>query len=299
MKIVLHTFGTNQIYYQQSTFLILSLLQYRKEIDSINVITDQPAYYRKFEKYINIILVDEKTINQWKGESGFVFRVKLKAIEFIITQNSDKHPILYLDTDTFIYQGFHELKNALLSGKGIMHINEGRLSECPNRSGARMWKQIKNQTFGGNTITENDYMWNAGIIGIPADKCREIIDTAIKMCDDMCKRIPVNFLIEQFCVSVTLQRKVEMQAASGWIGHYWGNRDNWNNLISEFFTESYMRNCSVEEDMERITNFNFKQIPIVIIPRNTEVKLHKLVNKYFKPKVYINLQQEGYQQKGK
>jgi len=297
MKIVLHTFGTNQTFYLQSTFLILNWLQYRNKIDSINVITNQPAYYKKLEKYINIIVVDERTINQWKGEFGFVFRVKLKALELVITQNSDKHPILYLDTDTFIYNGFDELKDSLLTGKGIMHINEGKLSECPDRSGSRMWKRIKNQTFGGNTITENDCMWNAGVIGIPANHCNEIIGTAIKMCDEMCNKIPVNFLIEQFCVSITLQRKVEMQAASGWIAHYWGKRDSWNNLILAFFTESYMKNCSIEDDMERITNFNFEQIPIVIIPRNTELKLHKLVNKYFKPRVYINLQQKGYRQK--
>ncbi len=289
IKIVLHTFGTEQIFYLQSTFLILNWLQYRNEIDSINVITDQPAYYRKFEKYINIILLDKNTIDKWKGESGFVFRVKLKAIELVAAQNSNIHPILYLDTDTFIYQGFNELRDSLLAGKGIMHTNEGKLSECPKRSQARLWNRIKNQTFGGNTITKDDCMWNAGVIGIPADKCNETINTAINMVDDMCRRIPVNFLVEQFCVSVTLQRIVEMQAASGWIGHYWGNRDSWNNLISAFFAESYMKNCSVEEDMERMTNFNFKQIPIAVIPGNTEVKLHRLVKKYFKPQVYKNL----------
>jgi hypothetical protein len=286
MKIVLHTFGTNQIFYLQSTFLILNWLKYRNEIDSINVITSQPHYYRKLEKYINIIPVDERTINQWKGEFGFVFRVKLKAIELIITQNSDEQPILYLDTDTFIYKGFHELKDSLSAGKGIMHINEGKLSECPTRSGARLWKRVRNQTFAGNTITENDCMWNAGVIGIPAANCYRIIETAIKMTDEMCARINVNFLIEQFCVSVTLQRLVEMQDAYAWIGHYWGNRDCWNNLISAFFSESYMKNCSVEEDLERISDFNFGQIPISAIPRNTATKLNKLAIKYFSPKEY-------------
>jgi hypothetical protein len=289
MKIVLHTFGTNQIFYLQSTFLILNWLKYRSEIDSINVITDHPAYYRKLEKYINIISVDKTTISKWKGESGFVFRVKLKAIELVINRNSDKQPVLYLDTDTFIYRGFHELRDSLSSGKGIMHINEGRLSECPTRSGSRLWKRIKNQTFAGNTITENDCMWNAGVIGIPANKCTSVIETAIKMCDEMCSRIYVNFLIEQFCVSVTLQRMVEMQEACNWIGHYWGNRDSWNNLISAFFSESYMRNCSVEEDMERISDFNFIQIPISAIPRNTATNLNRLVSKYFSPKEYVYL----------
>jgi hypothetical protein len=286
MKIVLHTFGTNQIFYLQSTFLILNLLKYRNEIDSINVITDHPDYYRKMEKYINIIPVDEKTINQWKGEFGFVFRVKLKAIELIITKNSDNKPILYLDTDTFIYKGFNELKESISAGKGIMHINEGKLSECPTRSGTRLWKQIKNQTYAGYTILETDCMWNAGVIGIPAKHSNDMIDTAIRMCDEMCARINVNFLIEQFCVSVTLQRLVEMQEACGWIGHFWGNRDSWMNLISAFFSESYMKNCSIEEDMERMSVFNFGQIPISAIPRNTATKLNKLVIKYFSPKEY-------------
>jgi hypothetical protein len=286
MKIVLHTFGTNEIFYLQSTFLILNLLKYRDEIDSINVITDHPDHYRKLEKYINLITVEERTINQWKGEFGFVFRVKLKAIESIINQNSDKHPVLYLDTDTFIYKGFNELKDSFSAGKGIMHTNEGKLSECPTRSGTRLWKRIKNQTFAGNTITENDCMWNAGVIGIPANNCDRFIETAIKMCDEMCARISVNFLIEQFCVSVTLQRMVEMQEACGWIGHYWGNRVCWNNLISAFFSESYMKNCSIEEDMERMSDFNFRQIPISAIPRNTATKLNRLVIKYFSPKEY-------------
>jgi hypothetical protein len=290
MKIVLHTFGTNQIFYLQSTFLILNLLKYRDDIESINVITDQPAYYKKLGKYVNIIYVDGKTINEWKGEFSFVFRIKLKAIELIINKNSDNQPILYLDTDTFIYKRFNELKESLAEGKGIMHTNEGKLSECPTKSGSRMWRRIKNQTFAGNTITENDCMWNAGVIGIPSFICHEMIDTSIKMCDEMCKSINPNFLIEQFCVSVTLQRMVVMQAANNWIGHYWGNRDSWNNLISAFFSESYMKNCSVEDDMERMFNFNFGQIPIAAIPRNTHVNLHKLADKYFKPKEYTYLQ---------
>lgn len=294
MKVVLHTFGTNQNYYLESAFLILNLLQYRDEIDSINVITDQPGFFKKFEKYINIILIDEKIIGEWKGECNFVFRVKLKAIELVIAQSTELLPVLYLDTDTFIYQGFNELKDSLSAGVGVMHINEGKLSECPTMSGARMWKKIKNQTFGGYTITDNDCMWNAGVIGIPANKCREIIGTSIKMVDEMCKKIPVNFLIEQFCISVSLQRNVEMKAASGWIGHYWGNRDNWNKMISAFFMESYLKNYTIEHDMERMAGFDFEQIPIVIIPRNTEVKLHRLVNKYFKPKVYLHLHQKGY-----
>jgi hypothetical protein len=157
-----------------------------------------------------------------------------------------------------------------------------------------MWNRIKNQTFAGNTITKNDSMWNAGVIGIPATHCRETIGMAIKMCDEMCRKIPVNFLIEQFCVSVALQRKVEIKPAIGSIGHWWGNRIGWNNLISAFFTESYLKNCSIEDDIERIANFNFEQIPIAVISGNTETKLHKLVNKYFKPRVYTDLQ-KGYQ----
>jgi hypothetical protein len=290
MKIVIHTFGTNNNFYSQSTFLILNLLQNSKEIDSINVVTDHPDYYKKLEQYINIITVDENTINLWKGEYGFVFRVKLKAIELVLRDNENNEPVLYLDTDTFIYRGFNELKKILSAGKGIMHINEGKLSECPTMSGLRMWKRIRNKAFGGNTITENDSMWNAGVIGLPGDKCNQIIETSIKMVDDMCSKIPLNFLIEQFCVSVALQRMVDVEAASGCIGHYWGNRDSWNNLISSFLTESYMKNYSIEDNIERMSDFNFGQIPIAVIPKNTEVKLHNLVTKYFKPKVYQNLQ---------
>lgn len=290
MKIVIHAFGTINNFYSQSTFLILNLLQHREETDSINVVTDHPEYYKKLEQYINIMTVDESTINLWKGEAGFVFRVKLKAIEQILKENNNDQPVLYLDTDTFIYRGYKELKKILSSGKGIMHINEGKLSECPTMSGLRMWKRIKNQTFGGVLITENDSMWNAGVIGLPGNKAREIIDNSIKMVDDMCSRIPVNFLIEQFCVSVALQRMVDVEAASGCIGHYWGNRDNWNNLISSFITESYMKNYSIEDDIRRMSHFNFGQIPIAVIPKNTEIKLHNLVTKYFKPKVYQNLQ---------
>jgi hypothetical protein len=294
MNIVLHTFGSELKYYLQSIFLILNWLQYKNQLSSINIVTERPAYYARLEKYISITGVDESTIKNWKGEYEFKFRVKLKAIELFLTQNTSMHPLLYLDTDTFIYQGFNELKETLISGKGLMHMNEGKLSECPTRSGSRMWNRVKNQTFAGNTITKYDSMWNAGVIGIPVIHCRETIDTAITMCDEMCSRIPLNFLIEQFCVSVALQRKVEVQPAVGYIGHYWGNRIGWNNLIAAFFTESYLNCYSVEDDIERLASFNFKQIPIAVISGNTEKKLHNVVNKYFKPRVYTDLQ-KGYQ----
>jgi len=153
-----------------------------------------------------------------------------------------------------------------------------------------MWKGIKDQTFDGNRLTSDDCMWNAGVIGIPAGISSDAIKMAINMCDDMCKVIPPMFLIEQFCMSVTLQRKVEMQAANGWIGHYWSNRDPWNQLISTFINESYMKGCSLEEDIERMRNFNFRQIPIANIPTNSERKLHSLVNKLYKPRVYLILE---------
>lgn len=290
MKVVLHTFGASHICYLQSTFLIINLLRYRNSIESINVITEYPQYYKKLEKYINIIPVTNDTITSWKGEAGFIYRVKLKAMELIINQNSDRLPVLYLDTDTFIYQGFDELRSSLLRGKGIMHNNEGKLSECRTRSGSRMWNGIKNHTFGDITLSENDDMWNAGVIGVPANICSEFIDSAIRICDDICKKIPIMFLIEQFSASVALQRKVEMQSASSWIGHYWGNREGWNKLISAFITESYMKDYTIDEDIERMRRFNFGQIPIALIPTNTERKLLRLINKYFKPKVHSTLE---------
>jgi len=128
MIVVLHTFGTSQTFYLQSTFLIINLLQYRDAIDSITVVTEDPSFYKRVEKFINILPVSGKILNEWKGESGFLYRIKLKALELIISQAQGNETILYLDTDTFVYQGFNETKSSLLSGKGLMHNNEGKLS---------------------------------------------------------------------------------------------------------------------------------------------------------------------------
>jgi len=290
MKVIMHSFGTNQNFYLQSTFLIINLLQYRDEIDSINVITDKPHYYNRLSNYINIFAVDEHTLRVWAGDYNFVFRVKLKAIEMIIKHDKGDSPVLYLDVDTFIYQGFEVMKQELLSRKALMHNNEGKLSACPTHSAARVWNGVKYKTLGGYTISKDDVMWNAGVIGIPTGSCDEIIDTAIMMCDDMCRLIPVNFLIEQFCVSVALQRKFEIQAASGCVGHYWSNRDAWTGLIAGFITESFMKNYTVEEDVRRIAEFDFGQIPIACIKTNTEIKLHRAISGYFRPKVLSTIE---------
>ena len=260
MNLLYITFGSRIEIHYQAHFSMLSFLKESQQIDSIAVITDAPAFYKRLAPHVRLIVIDDKTLTEWRGPYDFFWRIKLRAIGLLAEQLGEK-PIVYLDTDTFLFGPAAEFKD-LLSTNALMHENEGTLPSLKTKTERRMWQQIQSKSFGGVTISAKHSMWNAGVVAIPGNRNAQAIALALALCDAMCEQVVRRRLVEQLALSVALDETYSVVAAENWVGHYWGNKAEWNDVIAQFFLSHFLTGSSFEHQIESLKSFDFHRIPI-------------------------------------
>lgn len=280
MNLLYLTFGENISNHIQAHFSILSFLTHQKEIRTTNVITDVPSFYNSIKHRINIIKINEETLKEWKGEYDFFWRIKIKAIEMLCSKYKNE-PVVYLDSDTFLYSDIKLIADALLNGSAFMHEKEGELSKAKSKTEKRMWQQVKNRVFGDIKILASHAMWNAGVVALPNQKNNSESLLALQICDEMCKQGVTKRLIEQFALSVSLNETYGLQEAKTAIAHYWSNKENWNNAIEKFLLSANFRSFTFEQTIEAIKDFDFNELPVKTRAKNTNRRLKNLTDKFF------------------
>jgi hypothetical protein len=279
MNLLYITFGNNLAIHTQAAFSIYSFLCNKKEINSINIITDAPQYYLHLKDDVKVTPVTEDQLNDWKGPHQFFWRIKIKAIEQICEQYKHQ-PVIYLDTDTFLFNEITELQKEL-SATAFMHEEENVLSKGRSKTEKMMWQKVASKTFSGITINENHTMWNAGVVAVPNTKEGKDIATALAICDEMCAAGVTPRLIEQFALSVALDHYYTLKPASPFIAHYWSNKAAWDKEISEFFSGCLLKKLSHQQIIDAVAEYDFSKFPVKQISRNTSKRLYKYVQKLF------------------
>ena len=279
MNIVYLVFGTKIENYQQAYFSIFTALLHKNDDDKIIVITDDSTLFGFFEGKIETIVINQDTIRDWEGPHQFFWRVKIKALQ-LVAQKYPQDSILYLDSDTFFYKNTEVLLTALQNGNQFMHLNEGKLSQLSSKTEKLMWKQMKGKSYGNIIINENVAMWNAGLIGV-SQKHFECLELTLQINDAMCADGVTRRLIEQFAFSLGLNQYSELQPADHIVGHYWGNKKQWNDTISLFLRECFMKKYHFDAVVERIKDMELSKIPIRIKESSTQRKLKNLIDKFY------------------
>jgi hypothetical protein len=280
MNIVYLVFGDNLENYQQVYFSIYTAFIHKGDQDKIIVITENVSLFQSFEDKIEVISIDRKIIEEWEGTHKFFWRVKIKALE-LIAQKYPSDPILYLDGDTFFFQNIDALRRSLFQGQNYMHINEGKLSVLPTKTEKLMWNQIKNKSYAGIEIDKNTCMWNAGLIGI-SNKHLECLKLTLNINDTLCADKVTRRLIEQFSFSVSLNEYSKLLPAEDLVGHYWGNKEQWNLIISDFLKECFMKDYSFEQIISKIQEMDLRQYPIWVRRSNTQKRLKNFIDSFYK-----------------
>jgi hypothetical protein len=283
MQLLYLVFGTNIQNHFQAYFSILTFLRQEQQELRIKVMTDAPEFYQHLGAAIVVEVIGQATLREWEGEFKFFWRVKIKALEQAARQQPEM-PLLYLDSDTFLYGSLPAMRQQLAAGQALMHEPEGLLSQLPSKTERRMWQQVQGQTFGGVTITPQHAMWNAGAVGIPAERSQEAIALALRICDDLCQQQVTPRLIEQFALSVALAETYGLHAARPYIGHYWSTKSAWNEPISRFLLTSHLQNRTLAEDLAALDTFDFLALPIKQLTRSTQWRLDKLTRRLFPPR---------------
>lgn len=287
MIITYLVFGNNDSNFCQANFSILTFLAQKENNDTVAIVTDNPEKFNSLKKKVTVLVVNKETLTKWKGEYNFFWRIKIKALQLISSKFDNQH-ILYLDSDTFLFGNLNNIRSNLNDNKNLMHTKEGKLSEISSKTERLMWKQLKNQKYDQIEINLNTCMWNAGVIAISQKNINKL-DQTLEICDQMCANNVTKRLIEQFAFSIAMNDSVDLLSVENEIGHYWGNKKMWNNKISEFINNCFMKNLSLEQQIEKVTNINFEDIPIRIKIPNTRKRLEKKLYRLFpdKIKVYI------------
>lgn len=283
MHLLYLVFGPNVHNHFQANFSVLTFLRQDARVHGITVVTDAPAFYRHLADAVTVLPVDARQLKEWEGEFGFFWRVKIKALEHVARQQPGV-PLLYLDSDTFLYGALPALAQGLAAGQAYMHEPEGQLAALGSKTEQRMWAQTREQTFGGVRIGAQHAMWNAGVVGIPAEGAPAALALALAVCDDLCRAGVTPRLIEQFALSVALAETYGLHAARPYIGHYWSNKAEWNERIAAFLLESHLQNRSRAEDLAALAELDFAALPVKKKLKNTRHRLEGLVRRLFPPR---------------
>ena len=283
MHLLYLTFGNRTEVHSQAAFSILSFLKEENRPATINIITDQPPLYRHLGQQVNVITLSATELKAWEGEQQFFWRVKIKALEKICAVYPGQ-PVMYVDTDTFLNSDLATLQQWLQDGKALMHLYEGPLSTKKSKTEKKMWRQLQGKTFAGILMQPTDCMWNAGVVATPNQQQNAECRLALALCDEMCQQGVTRRLIEQYALSIALEKTYGLKPAQGLIAHYWQVKDLWNSFISQFFLQARFSEWSLEETLQQAAQIDFNQLPIGLTIRNTNRRIKQWADKLFPSK---------------
>lgn len=287
MNLVLLSFGSKIENHYQAAFSILSFLV-KDEIEKVIVVTDNPEFYNLFKDKVEIIAINDQELESWKGKFNFFWRIKIKALETVINKNPNKD-LLYVDSDTFLFGDTAAIKDGFSKGYSFMHIEEELLSKGNSKTVRNMWKVLQNKTFCGVEINSKSVMWNAGVIGLSQQDAKKIINLSLSICDEICNTPCPRRLVEQLSFSMALNSNGQLHNCNSIIGHYWGNKKEWNECIAKFFTTVLLKNLDYDQMLREFQKIDLKQLPIIKKYGTTSIRLHNLINKVFQPKEIVFL----------
>lgn len=284
INLLLLTFGPHIENHTQAAFSILSFLK-DPLVNKIIVVTDHPNFYQFLGNKVDCILIDEPKLKEWQGEHQFFWRIKIKALEFIQQKYPYEH-LLYVDSDTFLVGALTDIYHSLEKGNSVMHKREFIFSNVKNTSNTerKMFSILNGYSFSSIIINEQSAMWNAGVIGLPKQKAEKILSLALTICDDICETACPRRLAEQLSFSLALAHLTELKPCDSLIGHYWGNKQEWNTRICQFLTEAFLKNNSIDDIIKELQLFDWSAIPIIKKERSTNRKIVNVIDKILPPK---------------
>lgn len=281
IEFVFLAFGDKTQYHSQLIYSMISLSAHMPvERDyGFTIITDKKEFYHWLGERCSVVEVDDTLLNKWRGDVDFFWRIKIEAIRSAI-ESKPQHHCVYLDTDTIAFTSLKGMLGELDNGSNLMHTREFDFHAPLGRTGQKMKKHGVGKTYGEFDMTLNGAMWNAGVVAISQKKePSKVLSAALAACDAMCKDGMERRLVEQFALSLALQ-STSICEAKPWIRHYWGNKPQWDNLISSFFTRILLKQQGFEEAIE---SFKKQQHDIPDVIRDTKLqKFKNSVSKRYK-----------------
>lgn len=288
MHLLIITFGDNEQNHAQAYFCVYSFLAAKAGFSSINIFTDKPAMYKALEQNVQIATLTQDMLSEWKGQYDYFWRIKVKALELLAGRYPNE-PVLYMDSDVFLYGDFEKVKAIASSGRAAMHECEGVLKDLKPKSHRRMCSGLNGITIEGVNGFGNKNMWNAGAILSPNTKGGAEFALALKLIDEMCRRDIQRYFVEQFSVSVAMAAFYQLEPLEPFLVHYWSNKAAWNKMMNKFLLENHLMGVDTEKAIQRFSELQLSSLPIKRRESNTKRRLGRAIDKWFPDKNIVFL----------
>lgn len=282
---VLISFGENLDFHSQANFCFLTLKKFAASNSRFVIYTDHPEFYQWVSSFVEIRTIQKKQIQEWIGKYNYFYRVKLKVL-LDVCQKDQGH-IIYLDSDTISVRSLTEMIQKLDAGFSFMHLKENLLFEDTAKDKKDMWERTKTRSYSGILINEKTPMWNSGVIAIPEKDKVALLTKALEINDQLCEEGVECRVKEQFAIGVVLENTGRVLESRQWILHYWGNKDEWNLTINNYFSKLHQCGVSALSAVKLVEIQDWVKLPINRAKTSIGKRLARWAQKYCQDRVII------------
>lgn len=288
-QIVFIAFGPRADLYAQIYFSIRSIQRWQNTNINFVILTDQPDFFNKLANEVTIIQLSENMLKDWSGKHRFLWRVKMKAIEHAVSLYPSDN-ILYFDSDTVIAKDIALLTSKLDVGHSLMHTREKTISTSKSNQDKRLTKNLQGFQFLNYSFNSTTSMYNAGVIGLPANQASKLAKESIALCDALCDTNANKTFLEQLAFSMALSATGKLIGVQDIVIHYWGNKKAWDAFINTFIQKSLFKNLDKAAELECFNELDFSEIPFYINTSATNRRFKKLIDKIFSRRTEVYFQ---------
>lgn len=221
---------------------LLAVMAHAPQPAEFCIVTDRPDLYRWFGDRLRLLTVDADTLTRWKGRHGFFWRVELMTVVHAAAQGPAH--VVYLDSDVLARRSLEPLVAGLAAGGVFMHLREHDLAAARRRGDRRLWRLLRGREIGGIRFQAPCPMWNAGVIAVGAGD-HAVLDRALATLDQLMDAGVHHTLVEQLAISATFAATGRLQAADGWLDHFWSNKEGYGRDIDRQLAEILYRGLDV------------------------------------------------------
>lgn len=228
-----------EYYVKQAVLSLVSLLLvYGRSRLGFNIIvfTDMPERFDWLKAWLPLDarLLTRDQIPELSGPHGFLLRAKIAVMAQIHDETCGN--LLFIDTDTILRGRLENIFRGVASGECFLHK-----MEWPLHKGRKLHPELCPRdldfTLASGTQIQIDgetEMWNSGVVGIPAT-AGALLRDALELCDRFYDVFP-GWHVEQFSISIVLQKTRKLHGCRREVFHYWHNKPIFNKYTGRFFS---------------------------------------------------------------
>lgn len=223
-------YGNQDVYRREAKFSILTVLSQAKngECPAIRILTDRPQDYAGWP--VETVLLDEQTLTQWQGDSGYHHRRKACAIAAGL-KLAEK--TLFVDTDTLFTSDPNSLFKHISPGQSVMDRFEYDWKDVFQRQGYR--KLARDLSAEGVTPDSGFKLYNSGLCGV-TDCDSALFEESIRLIDAWTLGGFEIHTIEQIALSYAMRERPVVEARKH-VYHYFAEKRFFHAMLEFFFSQ--------------------------------------------------------------